>query len=429
MNVSRRKPRVYTAEEDEQLLQSALRKSKIYQLERLRLYGIPLDHRLLPAESSPSITQRDQCEQAPNNIPIQDKASRPKEHKQVKHSPTDDYPKRLRPEWNGSPPLVADVRTHPDDQRESLFREPSVRPKARSPKSPTHYVPDRHPPLKIPDFSKEHPDRRALRKRKKPTAEEDEQHLQADSQWLKVMELVKVMRLERLRRHDKASEPEEHQQLKKSLYQKIEAMNLRRSHRHGITIRQPENASSASSHSVSHGDPVEEELSIAEMFPASEKLRQLKPSLLEKIEAIRLRRSRRHGTALYRSKASVPMGSDSTSQHVEAGEVSSKIELRRRSSEASPQQLEPSLWNKEEAIKQRLSRQQGTAIYRAEEAGGQDSASPSPVDQAPGVLLDTQVQKQNLTLERPPKTRDHMSQEIKAIKLRRSDRHGAALSV
>lgn len=62
--------------------------------------------------------------------------------------------------------------THVDDSRRSLFRAPAVRPRAKSPKSPTHYIPDRLPPLKIPDFSK----KRAVRhKIKIYTAEEDEQ--------------------------------------------------------------------------------------------------------------------------------------------------------------------------------------------------------------------------------------------------------------
>ena len=421
---SRRKPRVYTAEEDEQLLQSALRKQEANNLERQRLYGIPLERgKALPAKASPSISQRDQCVQAPYNTPNQDKAFKPKEHQQVKQSPTDEYPKKLRPKWNSSPPLLAHGRTDPDDQSETVFRGPSVRLKIRSPKSPPHYTPDRLPPLKIADFSKEPPARRALRMKKKPMGKDDEQILQADDpSWLKVMRVVEVMRLERLRR-------QAHQQLKQSLYQKIKAMNLRRSHRQGITIRQSDNASSASSHSVSLVYSVVEELSIAEIFPVSKELRQLKPTLLEKIEAMRLKRSRRHGTAIYRSKASVPIGLDPAFQLVEVEEVSSKTEPQHRSSEASPQQLEPSLWNKVEAIKQRLSRQQGTAIYQAQEARDQSLASLSLVDQAPGVLLGTQVHKQKFMLEKPPNFRVHSCQDFEAVKLGNSRRQGMAQSV
>ena len=206
-------------------------------------------------------------------------------------------------------------------------------------------------------------------------------------------------------------------------------MNLRRSQRRGITIHHSENASSASSYSVPHVDPVEEELSVAEVFPASEELRLLKPSLLERIEAMKLRRSRRQGTAIHRSEASVPMGSDTPSQHVEVGEAPSKIELQRRSSEARPQEPELSLWNKVKAVKQILSRQQGTAIYRAKEARGQDLASPSTVDQAPGVLLGTQEHKQNSMLDRRPNFGVRSCQDLEALKLGRSSCRGIALSV
>ena len=486
MKASRRKPKVYTAEEDEQLLQSALRKREANNFERQRLYGIPLERvKGLPAKSSTSVSQRDQCVQAPSSIPnqVQIQVSKPEERQQVNQSPTDDYLRRFRQAWNGSPPLLAHGITHRDDQRESVSRGPSVRPKVRSPKSPTHYIPDRLPPLKFPDFSKDHPARHALRMQKKPIVEDEDQLPQADDPW-PVEKIVEMMKLEKLRR-------QEHKQLQKSLYQKIEAMNLRRSQRRGITIHQSEKASCASSHSVAHVDSVEEELSIAEAYPASEELRQLKSSLLEKIEALRLRRrsrhgtaihrsenassassysiphvdsveeelsiaeafpaskesrpmktsllerieamrlrrSRRQGTAIHRSEAYVPMDSDPSSQHVEVGEASSKIELQRRSSEASAQQVEPSLWNKVEAMKQRLSRRQGTAIYRAKEARDQNLASPSTVDQASGVLLGTQDDKQNPMLDRRLNFGVRSCQDLEALKLVRSSCRRIALSV
>ena len=422
MKASRRQPKVYTAEEDEQLLQSALRKREANNLERQRLYGIPLERgKDLPAQSSLSISQKDQCVQASSSIPNQDKVSKPEEHQQVKQSPTDDYPTRFRQTWKGSPPLLAHGITHPEDQRESVPRRPSVRTKVRSPKSPTHYSPDRLPPLKIRDFSEEYPARRTLRMKKKSIVEDDDQLPQADDPW-PVERVVEVIRLEKLRR-------QEHKQLKQSLYQKIEAMNLRRSQRRGITIHQSENTSSASAHFVSHVNPIEEELSVAEMFPASEELRLLKPSLLERIEAMRLRRSRRQGTAIHRSGASVPMDSESSSGNVEVGEASSKIELQPTSSEPCPQQPEPSLWDKVKAMKQRLSRQQGTAIYRAEEARHQDLATPSTVDQAPSVLLGTQEHSQNPMLDRRPNFGVRSCQDVDALKLGRSSRRSIALSV
>ena len=475
------KPREYTAEEDEQLLQSALRMQEANDLERQRLYGIPLEQsKVFPTKGLPPISQKNQYVRAPNSILNQNKASKPEEHQQIKQSPTDDYLSRLQQERNGSPPLLARDITYPDDQRKSVSRGPSVRPKVKSPKSPTHYIPDTLPPLDIPDFSKEPPARRALRLKKKPTVEDEEQFQQTDDPWLEVMRLVEVMKAERLRRQeyrqlkesmyqkigamklrrsqrrgitihqsDNASSASPHtvphvdpveeelsvfpaseelRQLKPSLLEKIEAMRLRMSRRQGITIHHSENASSASLHSVPHVDPVEEALSVAEMFPAPEELRLLKTSLLERIEAMRLRRSRRHGTAIHRSEASVPMDSNSSSRHVEVGEVSPKIEFQRRSSEASPQKLEPSLSTKVEAIKQSWIRKQGTAIHPAEEARDQYLASPSLLDQATGALLGTQVHNQNLILDRPPTCRVHSCQDFKAMTLGTNRCQGVARS-
>ena len=66
--------------------------------------------------------------------------------------------------------------THVDDSRKSLSRAPAVRPRAKSPKSPLHYIPDRLPPLEIPDFSEKHAIRHKI---KIYTAEEDEQARQS----------------------------------------------------------------------------------------------------------------------------------------------------------------------------------------------------------------------------------------------------------
>ena len=457
MNVSRRKPRVYTAEEDEQLLQSALRKREVNNLERQRLVGMPLNQSgLFPAESSNPIAQSDRFEQVPTSTPLQDNVSKPEGHQQVKQPPMDDYLTRVQQDLNYSPPLA-------------------VRPKFRSPKSPTHYNPDRPPPLKIPDFSTEHPARRPLRMEKKPIVEDDDQILPPDHpSWLKVMRLAEVMKAERLRREElkikieamklrrsqrrgitihrseNASSASPHpvshvdpveeelyvfpaagklRQLEPLLLEKIEALRLRRSRRQGTAIHRSENASCASSHFVPHVDPVEEELSVAEMSPAPEGLRLLKSSLLERIQAMRLRRGRRHGTAIHWSEASVSMGSDSSSRHVEVRQVSSKIEPQPRSSDASSQQLEPSLWKKVGALKQRLSRRQGIAIYRAEELNDQELVPPSKVNQTTGVLLGTQIHKQDLMLDRPPRFRVHSCQDFAPDRLGRSSRQGTARSV
>ena len=428
-----RKPKVYTAEEKEQIRQSALRKQKL-QIEQLRLWGFPVSKVWHPPAENPT-SQSDRVEKLPDSILVQDEASKPEEHQHVKQSPTDDYLPRSQQEWNSSPPLP-------------------VRPKVRSPKSPTHYIPNKFPALNFPAPGTMKASRR---KPRVYTAEEEEELLQSALRQREANDLERqrlygiplkrgkglpaksspsisqrdqcVQTPSNAPNQDKPLKPEEHQQSKQSLYQKIQAMNLRRSQRHGITIHHSENASSASSHSISHADPFEEELFIGKRLPASGELRQLKPSLLEKIEAMRLRRSHRHGTAIHRSEASVPIGSDTFSRHVEVREESSKIETQPRSSEASPQQLEPSLWKKVEAMKQRLSRRQGIIIYRAEEARDQDLASPSTVDQAPGVLLGTQVHKQSLMLERPPNVRVQSCQDFEAVKLGSSRCQGISRSV
>lgn len=73
-----------------------------------------------------------------------------------------------------------------DRRGRSLFRELIVARTAKSLKSPTHYVPDRLPPLKIPEISKEN---QLVPKREQLTLEERQQHRQSALQKLEASRL------------------------------------------------------------------------------------------------------------------------------------------------------------------------------------------------------------------------------------------------
>lgn len=75
--------------------------------------------------------------------------------------------------------------THNEDSGSDLFRSTTTALRTKSPKSPTHYIPDRLPPLKIPDFSKKNPPHK-IRER---TAEEHEELLKSGLRKLEKMRL------------------------------------------------------------------------------------------------------------------------------------------------------------------------------------------------------------------------------------------------
>ena len=130
-------------------------------------------------------------------------------------------------------------------------------------KSPTHYIPDKLPPIKIPDLSKEHS---SFHKRKQLTAEEREELL-------------------------------------RSALQKLEIIRLRRQRRIELPLEQRKLLPAENLSSTSKGDSVKESQTSVEVMnkvTTTEQLQPLNQSLYQKIEAMKLKRNRRHGVALFR---------------------------------------------------------------------------------------------------------------------------------
>lgn len=157
---------------------------------------------------------------------------------------------------------VKDVSNYYTDDRRgrSLFRELIVARTAKPLKSPTHYVPDKLPALKIPEFSK---DNQLVPKREQLTLEERQQRRQSALQKLEASRLEMQRRLADPEQRKlflvgdpfltskcddvkespsdvevmkKAVTTEEPQRLSCSLYQKIEEMKMRRNCRHGVAL-------------------------------------------------------------------------------------------------------------------------------------------------------------------------------------------------
>lgn len=167
--------------------------------------------------------------------------------------------------------------THTDGSTRSLFQAPTVRLKAKSPKSPTHYIPEKLPPLQIPDFSRGYP---LHHKRKELTAEEDAELLQAA---LRKVEANKI-------------------EIRRLLY--------------GTPFERRKELPAESPDAISQGDQVENVLSniqVKEMEPTAEDPQRLERSLYQKIKAMRLRRNHRHGIAIHRSEDPAYKSSPSTS--------------------------------------------------------------------------------------------------------------------
>ena len=150
-----------------------------------------------------------------------------------------------------------------DGQRRPLFRELTVAQTAKPLKSPTQYIPDKLPPIKIPDLSKEHS---SFHKRKQLTAEEREELL-------------------------------------RSALQKLEIIRLRRQRRIELPLEQRKLLPAENLSSTSKGDSVKESQTSVEVMnkvTTTEQLQPLNQSLYQKIEAMKLKRNRRHGVALFR---------------------------------------------------------------------------------------------------------------------------------
>lgn len=163
--------------------------------------------------------------------------------------------------------------THTEDSSKSLFRASIVRSKTQSPKSSTLSIPKRCAPLYIPHFSGNRP----LRKREGLTAQEDGQlqraSLRIEANKTEIHDLFYVTPLEqgvsaetpasnpqgdhprevpsKIRVKEKESTAEEFQQLKHSLYEKIEDMKMRRSRRQGTAIYRTDDVAAESSPTTS----------------------------------------------------------------------------------------------------------------------------------------------------------------------------------
>lgn len=348
----------------------------------------------------------------------------------------------------------------------SPHKTPTARPKLRSPKSPTHYVPDRLSPLNIPDFSKRRPVRH---KRKELTAEEDEQLLQSALRKLEASRL-------RLRRHgiplergifagekSQSSLPSHHikevpssiqaekltdaaediLQMDHPVYGKIEAMKLR-SLRHGTAIYQHEDSAAEGSPSISHGDHVEEGLSdtrvmvdhVEDMLsdtqvtadnPPTEKRQQWRQYLSQKIEAMKLRRNRRQGATIYRNDDTAIKNSPSTSHGNHEEEVPSHTQVRENETLTEGRQPRThSLYQKIGAMKMRRNCRQGTTIYQNDDAAAESSPSTSNGnhDEAPS---DTEVKRNETPTEEYRRWTQSLYQKIEAMKLRRNRRQGTTI--
>ena len=144
-----------------------------------------------------------------------------------------------------------------------FIREPFIAPLVKAFKSPTHYIPDKIPPIQLPHISRERPLRHM---RKKLTAEE-------------------------------------RKQLRESAMQKLEASRqaTRRyfaEHR-GRRQRLPLEATSAAS-DWDNIKQVQSEMKVEKKTPSTELLQQLNQSLYQNIEAMKLRKNSHYGTAVHR---------------------------------------------------------------------------------------------------------------------------------
>lgn len=348
----------------------------------------------------------------------------------------------------------------------SFFRAPTVRQKTRSPKSPTHYVPNRLPPLQIPDFSKRQPVRH---KQKKLTAEEDEELLQS------ALRKLEASRLDRLRRHGIPIErgifageksqlsatshhvvelpsntpmekltnaAEDILQMNRSLYERIIAMKLRRSLRHGAAIYSLEDSAAKGPPSVSQGieemssdiqvtvHHVEDILSnttVTVNNPSTEKCHWWTQSLSQKIEAMKLRRDRRQGAAFHRNDDAATQNSPSTSYGNHDEEVPSDTQIKgKETAEEEHQRWTHSLYQRIEAMKLKRNLCQGTAIYRDDNAPVESSPSSSHSNHDE-VPLDIQVKGNETPAEEYQRWRQSLFQSIEAMKLRRNGRQGTAV--
>ena len=237
-----------------------------------------------------------------------------------------------------------------DRRGRSLFQELTVARTAKPLKSPTHYVPDKLPPLKIPELSKEN---QLVPKREQLTLEERQQRQQSILQNLEAIRLrrqrllalppeqrkllfnpfstpksddvkesqssVEIIpdiskEIPSLRKREQLTTEENHE-LVRSALQKLEASKLRIQRRLALPPEQRKLAF-ANPFSTPKSDDVKESRSNVEVMKAvtTEKAKRLSCCLYQKIEEMKRRRNRRHGVALYRHDRLITSVLPSTSQ-------------------------------------------------------------------------------------------------------------------
>ncbi len=376
-----------------------------------------------------------------------------------------------------------------------LFRAPTVTPETKPLKSPTHYIPDRLPPLKIPDFSKNRP---THHKRKELTQEEDEQLLQSG---LKKLERARLeMHRYRISRGQdknpipenplpisqgghfedgmshtlimqKESLAEEIPKLNQPLYQKIEAMKLRRRSCRGAVPYRHDDVAVAFPPSASHADDIKEiplNIPVITKEHTTEALQQVnQPSLkspthyvpdrlpplrlpdfsikysprhkinettakeheelrqlaLQKLEILRLERHRRLGIPL---KFSTQLSTEDYSHKSDNfRDVLPKTEILEKGPTAEG--LHQSLYQRIATMKARRNGRFSIAIHRSEATAADILPSTAPMDQVNEIPSNMQAMKDEFMTDEPQKLERTLLEKIEAMKLRRNSRHGTAI--
>ena len=183
-------------------------------------------------------------------------------------------------EAGGKPADVsADDCTHADGSTEFPLQAPSVPSMPFFPKTSTHYIPEKETPLGDTDSSEETP----------------AQHKGKERTWQIIQE--------------------ESEQLRESDSGKIEATRDEKNSLYGVSLERGGYLLSGSPPSTSQSDNAEEKPSdmYTKAEPTAEDLPLWNQQLFQKIQAMRLRRSRRRGTVIYRDEDAAAESSRSAS--------------------------------------------------------------------------------------------------------------------
>ena len=248
--------------------------------------------------------------------------------------------------------------THADDLGKPRSRAPTFTREAKPLRSPTHYIPDYYSPLKMPDYSKESAPRRKI---KKLTAEEDEQLLQSGLRKLEAVRLNMYRRYGILLEQDKPfsaenpyltskshnsknvppniefirKEPtaEEDEQLSQSDLRKLEAVRLGRLRLRRTPRKERTPLPLEYLFSNTRGDQVKGSYSKNQAMrkePTTQDFPTPSQLLHHRINIMRVRRNRRHGTALHRHDDVAVETSDSNSQAEHVEEIPSNVQIKNK---------------------------------------------------------------------------------------------------